>query len=639
LTYYGMCRRTTGRVPVASRCAWPLLLLAGVSSGAPAWAQPAASVAVQQTVTVQGMPLSISGDLQGFDLKVAIRPQAPGVDNLVLTLSRATPAPPPRLAVRWSMPSVDMSGMWTPDAGLGRTIQPDFVNARLRSTLTAHAPVLTLYGRNEQNRLTVAVSDALNPVTLTARVREEDVRVYNVVELFTERHAPLRQYSAEIRLDTRPLPFSVVLAGVAQWWAGQPGYAPSPAPAAAAEPLDSTWYSYHQNVPDAVMLKEARAAARRGFKVMIVDDGWQTNDSSRGYAFAGDWKPERLRNMRAFTNTLHAMDMKGMLWFSVPFVGDHSEAFRRFRGKTLRRWDDQSTNVLDPRYPEVRAYLVETFRAAVADWGWDGLKLDFIDSFSSDDKTVLEARDGRDYASVYAAVDRLMTDVTTTLRAAKPDVLIEFRQAYTGPLIRKYGNMLRASDAPNSSVLNRQRIVDLRLLAGATPVHADPIVWNSAEPTPVAALQLLDTLFAVPQVSMRLDELKPEHEAMLRHYLSYWRANRVTLLSGTFAPEGAGNGYPLVRAASPRKQIIAVYGDRLVRVDRSTPGIDVVNATSLRRVVLDVAADLGSYRLSVTNEQGRVMLRSEERLSKGLHAIDVPPAGIISLVRLEDPAS
>jgi alpha-galactosidase len=609
----------------------PLLLLAGLPSVAPAWAQSPPAVTSERTVTIQGMPLSISGDLQGFDLQAAVRPQGQGVDSLILTLSRATPAPPPRLSIRWSMPSVDMSGMWTPDAGLGRTIQPDFVDVRLRSTLTAHAPVLTLYGRNEQNQLTVSVSDALNPVTLTARVREEDVRVYNIVELFTERHAPLTQYSVEIRLDTRPVPLSAVLGDVAAWWAQQPGYAPSPAPAAAIEPLDSTWYSYHQKVPDAAMLEEAKAAARHGFKVMIVDDGWQTNDSSRGYAFAGDWKPERLRNMRAFTDALHAMDMKGMLWFSVPFVGDNSEAFRRFRGMTLRRWDDQSTNVLDPRYPQVRAYLVETFQRAVTDWGWDGLKLDFIDSFSSDDKTVLEASDGRDYASVYAAVDRLMTDVTTALRAAKPDVLIEFRQAYTGPLIRKYGNMLRASDAPNSSILNRRRIVDLRLLAGATPVHADPIVWNAAEPPEVAALQLLDTLFAVPQISMKLDELKPAHEAMLKRYLSYWRANRSTLMSGTFQPEGIGDGYPLIRGASPGKQIIGVYGDRVVKVDRSTREIDVVNATSLRRVVLDVGGDFGLYRLSSTDEQGRVTGHREMRLSKGLHSIEVPPAGIISL--------
>ncbi|MHC1547879.1 glycoside hydrolase family 36 protein [Phyllobacterium sp. K27] len=613
---------------------WPLLFLAEFIAVPPVQAQVAPAAAAQRTISVQGIPLSIVGDLNGFDLDIQVRTYRPGLDGVVLTLSRSTPAPPPKLALRWSTPSIDMAGMWTPDAGLGHTILPDFVNVRLRSTLTAHAPVLTLYGRGEQNRMTVALSDALNPITLSARLREEDVRVYQSIELFTEQHEPLTRYRVELRLDSRALPFSTVLRDVAQWWAEQPGYAPSPAPQAAFEPLDSTWYSYHQNVPDDIVLNEARAAARRGFKVLIVDDGWQTNDNSRGYAFAGDWKPERLRRMRAVTDALHASGMKGMLWFSVPFVGDQSEAFRRFRGKTLRRWDEQSTNVLDPRYPEVRSYLIDTFRRAIVDWGWDGLKLDFIDSFRSDESTVLKAGDGRDYASVYEAVDRLMTDIMATLRQAKPDVLIEFRPAYTGPLIRKYGNMLRASDAPNSSILNRQRIVDLRLLAGSTPVHADPILWNDEEPVEKAALQLWDTLFAVPQISMKLDALKPSHSAMLERYLSYWRANRDVLLGGDFRPEGIGASYSLVRAASAQKQIIGLYSDQVVRIDSIAAALDVVNATSSQNIVLDLAEDVGSFHLTTRDAQGRIVEESVKRLVGGLHLIQVPSAGIVELVRL-----
>ncbi|TGX49584.1 alpha-galactosidase [Sphingomonas gei] len=614
------------------RQACMLLTFAAAVTHLPAGAQTAPA-SLERSVVVQGFPLSVSGDLKGFDLDIDVQARALGVDGVVLTLSRATQAPPPRLMLRWSMPSVNMSGMWTPDAGLGRTIVPDFADVQLRSTLTAHAPVLALYGRDERNRMTVSVSDALNPVLLSARLREEDVRVYQTIELFTEPHAPLKRYRVELRFDSRPLPFSTVLRDVAQWWAKQPGYAPSPAPAAAAEPLDSTWYSYHQNVPDDLMRQEAAAAAKRGFKVMIVDDGWQTNDGNRGYAFVGDWKPERLRQMRAFTDTLHGLNMKGMLWFSVPFVGDNSEAFRRFRGKTLRRWNEQSTNVLDPRYPEVRAYLIETFRRAVVDWGWDGLKLDFIDSFKSDDKTVLEAGNGRDYASVYEAVDRLMTDIMAALRAAKPDVLIEFRQAYTGPLIRKYGNMLRASDAPNSSILNRQRIVDLRLLSGSTPVHADPVVWNHAEPVEQAALQLLDTLFAVPQISVRLAGLTPGHSAMLERYLSYWRANRDVLLSGDFRPEGIGGDYLIVRAVTAKKQIIGLYSGHLVTIDKVTPAIDVVNATQSRNVLLYFEQDAGRFQATTRDAYGRIVNRSVVRLTNGPHLLDMPASGILELSR------
>lgn len=587
----------------------------------------------RRSVTVAGLELTISGVLDGFALDVRAEPITPGVARAVLTLTRATPAPPPRLTIRWSQPSVDMAGMWTPDAGLGRTIVPDFASTRLRSTLTAAAPVLTIYGRGEQNRLTVAAEDAVKPVLIAARLREEDVRVYGSVELFSERHAPLARYTTSLRFDTRAVPFSTALGDVAAWWSRQPGKQPLPAPPGAREPLDSTWYSYHQAVDEATVLTEADAAARHGFKVMIVDDGWQTSDNNRGYAFAGDWQPERLRRMRVVTDALHARGMKGMLWFSVPLVGDEAAVLPRFRGKILRRWAEQRTNVLDPRYPEVRAYLIDTFRRAVRDWGWDGLKLDFIDMFSSDETTVLDRANGRDMASVYEAVNRLMVDVMAALRTVRPDVMIEFRQPYNGPVIRTFGNMLRASDAPNSSILNRQRIVDLRLLAGATPVHADPIVWHANEPSDKAALQLLDTLFAVPQVSMRLDALGPAHAAMLARYLAYWRANRDVLLDGRVSPEGINAQYEVIRAVTADKQIVAAYADRVIVLADATRAIDFVNATAASRLVVQVTRDLGRYEARATDAEGREVSRTPVDLTRGAHVVAVPPAGIVELVR------
>ena len=38
----------------------------------------------------------------------------------------------------------------------------------------------------------------------------------------------------------------------------------------------------------------------------------------------------------------------------------------------------------------------------------------------------------------------------TRLTKIKTDVLIEFRQSYIGPLMRKYGNLFRAGDCPGS---------------------------------------------------------------------------------------------------------------------------------------------------------------------------------------------
>ena len=56
--------------------------------------------------------------------------------------------------------------------------------------------------------------------------------------------------------------------------------------------------------------------------------------------------------------------------------------------------------------------------------------------------------DGRDITDLEVAIDVLMKEILRRVRRARPDVLIEFRQSYTGPLMRTYGNLFRAGDCP-----------------------------------------------------------------------------------------------------------------------------------------------------------------------------------------------
>lgn len=76
---------------------------------------------------------------------------------------------------------------------------------------------------------------------------------------------------------------------------------------------------------------------------------------------------------------------------------------------------------------------------------------------------------------------RLVKEVRSALVAVKPDVLLEFRQRYTGPAIRQYGNMLRANDCPSDILGNRRRIIDLRIASGKTAVHSDMLVWSPVD--------------------------------------------------------------------------------------------------------------------------------------------------------------
>jgi hypothetical protein len=416
-------------------------------------------LAAQEPTTVHragGFDISVVGDLKGFALGFDVRTLEEGLDLVVLKLSAPTAAPPPRFTLKWSLPSQDVAGQWATGRHLNKTLRPDWAGTRLQASMFAReAPVSCLYGSDDHNVLTFAVSDALDTVLVGSGIREEDGRIYNEVTLFSEPHPRVATWSAELRLDRRQVPYWTALRGVSDWWAAQPGYTPAPVPEPARLPVYSTWYNYHQSVDATVLLKEVAIAKEMGFESIIVDDGWQTLDTGRGYAFTGDWEPERIPDMKGFVDGCHALGVKVILWYAVPFVGKNAKVAARFKDKSLRYEDRLGAYVVDPRYPEVREYLASVYRRAIRDWGIDGFKLDFIERLAADEATVLDATGGRDFASVNEAADRMMTDVLTELRKVKPDVMIEFRQPYIGPLIRKYGNMFRASDCPNSYLANR----------------------------------------------------------------------------------------------------------------------------------------------------------------------------------------
>jgi alpha-galactosidase len=281
----------------------------------------------------------------------------------------------------------------------------------------------------------------------------------------------------------------------------------------------------------------------------------------------------------------------------------------------------------------VRRYLADTYTRAVREWGIDGLKLDFIERFVADANTTLDASGGRDYASVNAATDRLMTDVAAALRAVKPDVMIEFRQPYIGPLIRKYGNMIRASDSPNAWLTNRVKTTDLRLLSGNTAVHADMIMWHEREPVELAAFQFLNILFSVPQLSVKLREIAAEHLAMIRFYTAYWLANRDVLLDAEIEAPAPLANYPMLSARTREKQIVALYADVVARVTGTTPRLDLVNAKHSRGVVVAAKTDAGVFKYEVLDCQGRAVRTGTIRLGPAPQEIDVPTSGLVALTK------
>jgi len=524
---------------------------------------------------------------------------------------------------------VSVNGFWHPGAGYNKGLGVDWGKGYY-SKGTSGAPVGCLYDLKGRNRLTFALSDALDPVAFHAGVHEESGEASCWIRLFDEPLAPLGVYEATLRLDTRELPYYETLADVSRWWAGMPGYEPARVPETARLPMYSTWYSFHQELDLGRVEEQCRLAKELGCEAVIVDDGWQTTSNERGYAYTGDWEPapEKVPDMRPHVDRVHALGMKFLLWYSVPFVGLHSRAWHRFSGMLLEEIEHLGAGVLDPRFPEVREFLIETYESALREWNLDGFKLDFVDSFG----TSRETGGGRDYDGVPEAVDRLLEDTIVHLRRIKPDVMVEFRQSYVGPLMRKYGNMFRAMDCPNDAVENRMHTLDIRLLCGDTATHSDMLMWHPEDPVHSAALQLVNVLFSVPQISVVLDRIRPEHVEMLRFWLGFWREHRDVFLDGALEPLHPEAIYPVVLARTESKLAAAAYGNAVVPLEGEIPStLLVVNGTLEEGVVLELADDAGNLGIEVRDCRGRVTRKDSIALETGLHEIDIPPAGVAVL--------
>ncbi len=574
--------------------------------------------------------IHIEGDLNNFKTELSVLSKNSNVSVFGFKIAAiSSPETPKPITLKWKIPAHNVKGVWKPTTDFAKRIQADWEMNHMESRTSIDAPVISLFGHDDSNQHTFACSNAINKLELNAEIREEDDCFYCHITLFLEQQSKIKDYYIEIRIDQEEKHFSQALKDVSKWWETFGNLKPTSVPDIALTPLYSTWYQFHQNLEETVLIEECKQAYNLGYKAVIIDDGWQTNDGNRGYDFTGDWEPERLSKTKEFVANIHATGMKIGFWYSVPFCGKKSKAYKRFKGKFLtenHRW----APVFDPRYPEVREYLISIYKNAILDWNLDGFKLDFIDDFRLYVDTP-KVNPSMDFISINAAVDRLLTDVITTLKNINPEVFIEFRQKYTGPAMRKYGNMFRAFDCPGDATMNRVRIADIRMLAGNTAVHSDMITWHHDEDLEVAALQMVNTLFGVPQISVVLKDIPKDHLEMVKFYTSYWNTNKKLITKGYFIPLNPLANYPIQKVSKNDKIIIGLHDDYVVELDEVSENIDILNAKLSTSAIIKSDFDLGDYNYRIFNCRGNLVNEGRLMLNKGVLEINVPACGLIQL--------
>jgi alpha-galactosidase len=265
----------------------------------------------------------------------------------------------------------------------------------------------------------------------------------------------------------------------------------------------------------------------------------------------------------------------------------------------------------------------------VQEYDIDGLKLDFIDQFAMQEDD--QIKPGMDYLCVQEAVEHLLQDVSHRLYALKPDIMIEFRQSYIGPVMRRFGNMFRVGDCAMDITKNRVNLVDLRLMMGGSACHSDMLCWGNDESAEDAALQILNSMFGVIQFSQMIREMSAIHKEMTSFWLDFSIRNRRILLKSQFIPLEPNYLYPVIQAQDEREAIIGVYAlNKIIAINAALERIQIINATKANHVYLQFS-ESAQISLSSYNVLGKMMPSEARRVDAGIYEISVPRSGLMDI--------
>lgn len=514
------------------------------------------------------------------------------------------------------VPARDAVTWWTPgSAAPHASLPPSWAPAADLSAF-AGIPLGVLTRGHNETALAYAVDGGLRPVNVRAGLVEESASFAVMIRIPAAGDSTVR-----LRLDVSGQEFARAATGVGRWL--QEPY-PVRFVAGAEDPVLCTWYFAHLDVTDEIVLAQADLAAAYGFGTVIVDDGWQTSRTERGYASCGDWDvaAEKFPHPRAFVDRLREHGLRTVWWVGTPFIGHRSKAIERGLA-TLADDADLEASVLDPRDPTTRAHLVNRVRQLLMQSGAEGLKLDFLERFA--------ATADDDKHAVMVAAERLLEEIVTAAREIVPDVLIEFREPYVHPAVARHSTMIRVEDCPMSAVQNRLGIIDTRLSVPGIPVHSDPIMWGDEESDTRVAQHLINALFGVPQVSVDLAGLSKGHASTLSFWLSFWRENRDILLHGELAAESPEQQYPVIHARSGSRHVLVRYAAASLTLPGTWDEVRIVNADWSPPVLLCASRVQGS--LTIRDAHGTVVEESEFSWSAGAHTLNVPTGGVALLER------
>jgi alpha-galactosidase len=311
------------------------------------------------------------------------------------------------------------------------------------------------------------------------------------------------------------------------------------APREALEPIWCAW-GYGRGFTPRQVFETLPVAKRLGFGWAVLDDGWQVAE--------GDWVPVPTKfpagdaDMKGLVDRIHEAGLKAQLWWAPLAVDPGTRLEREHPDQILLNADGSRQKItwwdsfyLCPAYGPVRDDARAFVRKAVAEWGFDGLKIDG-QHLNAAPPCFNPAHHHRAPEDAFEGVPGFFKAIWDEAMAARPDALVEICPCGTAYsfFTMPYLNMVVASD-PQSSWQVRLKGKTLKALLGDGVAYFGDHVEMSEGGTDFASTLgvggVIGTNFAWPGASGKKDAkllLTPAREKTWSQWVKLYQEKRLS---------------------------------------------------------------------------------------------------------------
>jgi alpha-galactosidase len=574
--------------------------------------------------------IHIEGAMSPFEATIDIKEQ--GLQRYILNiyLHSAYATAPPSFNLSVKFPKEKINQIWNSKTWSNKS----FFTIPSYDRAAADFSIISGLTINDHNQITVTCKDAYKAKFVSSNIMEDaDSIIFSLG--FFEDNPPLsnlQDYQAEVLVDFRSIHFSKAIYDASSWFLEdefQKGIATADT---TNVPVFSTWYPMHRNIPLENITRELDSLNTFNFKSVLVDDGWQSLVQMK-IDTAYSYEENSFKTMSLFKQKCSDMGLPLYLWYSIPFIGGNPVVLKKFDGKYIRYRAPRQMYVLDPRYSDVRKYLVSTYANFLSTWHFDGYWFDFLKGFYPKEGAVIDQDKGRDFISIGLAVDTLYSDMKARLNAIKPNFFMGQIFSVVGPNLVSYQNFLTGFVGVENTQVVREKMVNNRLLYGKFTPFMEVVAINPRESVEDIARKLQSVLFGNPYLSFYVTTLPEASKQTIRFWLDYWKKNHKVIFEGSFEPMQVSRFYPVIKVESEQKIIYMVYEDYTINLPVIlNKSIDVINSKTVGNIQFILNKPDAQYNYEIFNCKGVSTVKGIVK-SKNNNTVDfaVPIAGFIRI--------